>query len=275
MKYIIFAALAVSLVACNGLDGRPGTPGAPGSAGDAGTPGATGATGAQGPQGVPGTNAPAPYAIYDSIPSPLPYSVVSEGFAATGTSEFGDTIQFAPGTSRVLQSATVVMVTYGEQPSYVTEMTLKLYDPSDLTNPIAIYPRLVTISARAPSDPTCPASGGPWAQWRDPSGVCHNGQAFEIVFDLSGTVLPMVPKTIVATVSYATNATDSSISANDPVNSLNVGLVVDGTAASVGTRVGPDAVQSLGMAPTGALRDSVATDDAWGYHPAIRITAAP
>ncbi len=55
-----------------------------------------------------------PAVIYDSTPQPLPPNVVSQGFQATSTDEFGDYIAFVPGPDRELSSVTVTMSAWGE-----------------------------------------------------------------------------------------------------------------------------------------------------------------
>src|SRR5436190_2074737 len=47
--------------------------------------------------------------IYNSIPSTLPGNIASAGYEATGTSEFGDRVQFSNGTSRTLVGVTQTM----------------------------------------------------------------------------------------------------------------------------------------------------------------------
>src|SRR6185503_2306480 len=54
-------------------------------------------------------------AIYDNIPNPLPGNLSSWGFEATGTSEFGDRVMFAPATPRNLSTVTVTMSSWGCQ----------------------------------------------------------------------------------------------------------------------------------------------------------------
>ena len=51
---------------------------------------------------------------HDFVDAPLPISSVSQAFAATSTTEFGDVVQLATG-SRQLQSVTVGLVSFACQ----------------------------------------------------------------------------------------------------------------------------------------------------------------
>src|SRR5262249_6001974 len=126
--------------------------------------------------------APQPVAVYDSFPSPVPPSLVSEGFQATATSEFGDSITLA-GTARKGDKARFVMVTW-DQHAYTYPLTLNLYHASDLAHPFAAVTQQFDIPARPPADPSC--SDGRWLA----SDGCHYGFAFPVTFDLTGVTLP-------------------------------------------------------------------------------------
>ena len=47
--------------------------------------------------------------VYNSIPSPLPPNMISQGFQSDAMSEFGDFIHLQSGTNRVLRNITVTM----------------------------------------------------------------------------------------------------------------------------------------------------------------------
>src|ERR1700682_5714277 len=53
--------------------------------------------------------------IYNNIPNPLPGNLDSWGYEATGTSEFGDRVAFAPATGRAAKTVTVTMSSFGCQ----------------------------------------------------------------------------------------------------------------------------------------------------------------
>ena len=76
--------------------------------------------------------------VYSSIPSPLPPNVVSLGYQATQTSEFGDLIQLG-GTDRVLKHVTLAMSDWAlasdypsfpgsSGPTWSHPLTLNLYN---------------------------------------------------------------------------------------------------------------------------------------------------
>ena len=58
--------------------------------------------------GATSTTALSATVVYDATPNPVPPNVVSLGFEATSTSEFGDYVHLA-GTDRVLNTVTVTM----------------------------------------------------------------------------------------------------------------------------------------------------------------------
>ena len=55
---------------------------------------------------------PSPTKVYDAIGPTVPGNVVSVGFEATASSEFGDLVRLAPG-GRLPKSATVLMSSWG------------------------------------------------------------------------------------------------------------------------------------------------------------------
>lgn len=262
-----------------------------GPQGPAGPPGATGPTGPQGPAGATGTfdtscvissmDYPAfrdcvlaPATIFDSIPSPTPPNVPSEGFQCCQNSEVGDQITLA-GTARKAVSATVLMSSWSLLSSYpgmsaagyTHPITLNLY--SDAGHAAAHTPDLgsvtqnVLVPWRPPADPTCP--GG--TAWRAGNGSCYNGYAFPIVFNLGGMTLP---NTFVYGVAYNTNTWGYvPIGAAGPYESLNVGLNSTPPIA-VGTDVDADAVwRSIGK-PSGPF----APETGWTpYTPAVKFKA--
>jgi hypothetical protein len=162
------------------------------------------------------------------------------------------------------------MVTYTEMPTYTWPLTLKLYNPGDLANPFAFVTRTFVIPARHPADPAC--SGGAWLA---ANGVCYNGEAFVVTFDLSGTILP---EQFVYTIAYNTQSWGA-----DPTGvwgyycNLNVGLVADPPA--VGDR-GDVYVNSHWTGVDGPYQDTGAGDvlraaTGWLLHPAARFEVAP
>src|SRR5690242_2786289 len=83
-----------------------------------------------------GTGLASPAIIYDSIPSPLPPNVVSEGYECCTRGQVGDQITFA-GTQRQLGTVTVTMSNwayqsaypgFGDASGYTVPLTLNLYN---------------------------------------------------------------------------------------------------------------------------------------------------
>jgi hypothetical protein len=276
------AVLALALAACGGSvgpagpqgpvgpQGPTGATGADGQAGATGAQGPAGSSGAQGPAGPQGPAAPGPVAVYDAFPAALPPSVPSHSFQAQSTSEFGDYVKLVPNTGRNLSKVSVAMVTYTEMPTYTWPLTLKLYNPSDLTTPFAFVTRTVTIPARHPSDPSCPAGA-----WLATNGHCYNGEAFVVTFDLSGTILP---EEFVYTIAYNTQSWGvNPTGVWGYYNNLNVGLVTDAPAA--GDR-GDVYVNSHWTGVDGPYGDTGAGDvlraaTGWTLHPIAKFEVAP
>src|SRR5258705_4059789 len=180
--------------------------------------------------GSDATNAPRP--VYESIPSPIPPSLVSEAYQATATSEFGDSITLA-GTARKAASAKFVMVTWATG-AYTYPITLNLYRPGDLVHPFATKTQQFGIPARPAADPSC--SDGRWLA----SDGCHYGYAFPITFDLTGVTLP---DTFVYGIALNTQSYGAQPTAQDGYyNSLNIGLV--SMPPATGTRVAGTVHQS-------------------------------
>src|SRR5688572_10651074 len=145
--------------------------------------------------------------VYNNIPSPLPGNLVSLGYEATSTSEFGDRIKFSTGTGGNLLTATVTMSSWGcESGTWFMEncvttpgstfshpITLNIYNVGSGNLPGALIGSVTqtfNIPYRPSSDPDC-ADGA----WQDASGNCWNGLATNITFDLSS--LPNVPNEVI------------------------------------------------------------------------------
>jgi hypothetical protein len=185
--------------------------------------------------------------IYDATPTPLPPNVVSLGFEATSTSEFGDLVTLA-GTDRALEEVTVTMsdwalfsdystdVRYmGDSVNWTHPITLTVYD-SALT-PLASTTQTVTIPWRPVADPTCSTP----TAWRAGDGNCYNGKAFNATFDLSSPAVTL-PNDVIVGVAFDTQHYGAApIGSAGPYNSLNVG-VPSGQTASVGTDQNADNV---------------------------------
>jgi hypothetical protein len=221
--------------------------------------------------------------IYNSIPSPLPPNVVSLGYQATSTSEFGDYIQF--GTlSRDLTNVTVTMsnwalqsenIGFGTSAGYVVPLTLNLYNPVGAGSTPATGSLIAarTVNALIPWRPEADVACGTGFL---SGGNCYNGLATNVTFDFSGVT---VPDALIFGLAFNTQSYGASPTlANGPYNSLNFGFnTVSGP--SVGVDVNPDAVQwntSFGGFLTSGVAGTFGPDTAWsGYVPAIQFDAVP
>jgi hypothetical protein len=196
----------------------------------------------------------APVPTYDSIPVVVPPSYVSKGFQATSTSEFGDLVTLGGSSERVLKTVTVEFVSWtcgnwativgndcvtdaGTGATYAKPITLNVYNPANLAAPLASVTPTVQVPFRPSRDEAMCGSGV--FQWHSPvSGLCHNGYAFPVTFDLTSLDVT-VPDTIVVSVAYNTQTQGyAPTGAPDPANSLNVALNTTGPA-TIGTDVNP------------------------------------
>jgi hypothetical protein len=188
--------------------------------------------------------------IYNSVPQPLPPNLPSLGYQATSTQEFGDNIAFA-GTNRRVTKVTVTMsdwALHSDYPSmdaagWTHPITLNLYTV-DHSGPNPARGSLITtvtqtfgIPWRPEADPTCPGGG---TAWRAGDGLCYNGLAFNITFDLSSLNV-ILPNEIIYGIAYNTETHGyTPIGAPGPYNSLNVGL--NDLPPTTGTDVEEDAL---------------------------------
>ena len=176
--------------------------------------------------------------IYNSTPAVLPGNVPSLGYQANQTQEFGDLISFAAGP-RSLTKVTAVMSdwalesTYeavGTSAGYNVPLTLTLYNVG-AGNSVGAAIATRTINSFVPwrpeADPTC--AGG---AWRDATGTCYNGFAFEVSFDFTGIA---APNSLIYGLAFNTQTWGYAPTGSPgPYNSLNFGL------SSVGPSVGSD-----------------------------------
>ena len=146
--------------------------------------------------------------IYDSQPNPLPGNLPSRAFQAKQTSEFGDQIVFAAGP-RELGTASVVFSSFAcEAGAWNTG------DCHPHPERPSITPSPSTSMRSTPRTRPCPArssrrSPRSWRSrsvlrpsglrhcaqclpggWQGPDGVCFNGFAFTVEFDLGGVTGP-------------------------------------------------------------------------------------
>jgi hypothetical protein len=171
--------------------------------------------------------------IYSSIQNPLPGNVVSLGYQATSTAEFGNRIQFGPG-GRMLTNATVTMSNWSLNSQYpmmspagwTHPLTLNLYNVNPDGTPGSLI-HSSTVTADIP--------------WR-PEVFGFNGIAFNVDFELPNVV---VPDEIIFGLAYNTQTHGyNPIGVAGPYNSLNFGLLDTATFGppSVGIDVNPDSL---------------------------------
>jgi hypothetical protein len=94
---------------------------------------------------------------------------------------------------------------------------------------LATVTKNVTIPWRPVADPTCPD-----LKWKDSTGSCNNGYAFNANFDLSSLNVTL-PNDIIVSLAYNTQSYGTApIGVDGPYNSLNV-AVPENQPVTVGT----------------------------------------
>jgi hypothetical protein len=242
-------------------------------------------------------------AIYDATVTPLPGNLPSLGYEATSTSEFGDAITFA-GTARNLKSVTVTLSSWGCE-------TGSWFNSTCVTTPGATFSHPITLNIYAAGNPTPgaliasstqtfsipfrPSSdnvncvGGAWRQTS--TGLCFNGLATNVTFDLSSLNV-VLPDAVVFGVVYNTThygpapigqgAPCFSASGGCGYDALNVAL---SPSVATGSKPYPDTVYwntsfsgfycDGGAGGTGTFRiDNTTSGCDWaGLIPAAKFTA--
>src|SRR5229473_8241684 len=111
-----------------------------------------------------GATAPAPAAeavIFNSIPSPLPGNVISEGFECCQVREFGDGIVFPSGTGGTLTTVTVIMSSWAcTSGNWFTPGTC-ITQPKDAKFAQPITMNIYTVDDTNPAQPKAGAALGP------------------------------------------------------------------------------------------------------------------
>ncbi|HSX35702.1 MAG TPA: hypothetical protein VLH84_02085 [Patescibacteria group bacterium] len=246
--------------------------------------------------------------IYSNVPSPQPGNVTSEAFEATSTSEFGGQVQFG-GTERNDPTVTVLMSSWGCQnghwysgdcstatgATFSEPVTLNVYNvgAANALGPLVTSKTLTfNIPFRPSADPVhCTGSdAGKWYNTAD--GICYNGFATPISFDLTGATLP---NTAIVTLAYNTSHYGATpygestpcygVNGGCGYDSLNVGLVNAAPAVGSNPVANSDYLNSLwngaycdnGTSGTGTLRfdtGSTGADPVCPYQPVFMVTAA-
>jgi hypothetical protein len=247
-------------------------------------------------------NAVSGQVIYDSTVNPQPGNLPSVGAEAYAFKELGDNITFA-GSVRRAKSVTVTMSSWGCQggawfshdcattpgSTFSIPVTLNIYAAGSPTPgaPIAARTQTFNIPYRPSSDNTN-CTGGRWYQAS--SGICFNGLANNITFDLTSLNL-VLPNSVVYGITYnttsygpspiGTSAACFGTAAGCPYDSLNIALapvVTVGTKTFYDTLYWNDAYASNycdnGLAGTGTFRLDSPTSACWiGQVPAAQFNA--
>lgn len=255
---------------------------------------------------LPGTVMAAGSTIYNTMPSPVPGNVVSLGYEATSTAEFGDQLAFGSGP-RVVRDVTVLMSSWGCEAgnwysatcattpgaTFSHPITINLYNVGSggsVGTPIGSKTQTFNIPFR-PSSDSVNCTGGRWYNAAD--STCYNGLATPITFT---NVNLTVPNNVILTIAYNTShygaapignsAACYSSSGGCGYDSLNVGLVDPAATQTVGTNPAPNgaylsstwagAYCDGGTGGTSFLRlDAAFGACNWtGYKPALTVTAS-
>lgn len=235
--------------------------------------------------------------VYNNIKNPVPGNVVSLGYEATSTSEFGGQVEFA-GLDRENPKVTVLMSSWGCESgswynancvttpgaTFTHPITLNIYNVGagdSVGSPLATKTTTFTMPYR-PSTDTTHCSGGRWFD----GATCFNGKAFEIEFEFPGVTLP---NKAIITVAYNTthygenpigqSATCFGTTQGCPYDSLNVGAE---TSLTVGTPMPSDKDAYLDSTWSGAYCDNGGAGSGtlrldagcWeGYLPSFKVEA--
>ena len=186
--------------------------------------------------------------VYDSIPSPTPPNVPSQGFQCCATAEIGDEVKLEVDTPRRTGYTTVLMSSWSLHSNYLTMPTAGYSHPITLNiyldaasarehTPAQTVTQSFVIPWRPEADSTC--TGG--TAWRAADGKCYNGFAFTIAFDLRALNYDL-PDQFIYGIAYNTATWGyAPIGAPGPYESLNVGLNSTPPVA-VGADAYPDGV---------------------------------
>ncbi len=243
-------------------------------------------------------------AIYNNIPNSQPRNVVSLGFEATGTSEFGGEVSFV-GSARSNPTVTVLMSSWGCEngnwhsnncsttpgATFPVPITLNVYNTGTGTTQGSAPGSLITsvtksfaIPYRPSADTRCTNdAAGKWFSTAD--NTCYNGYATPISFNLANITLPAQ-----AVISVAYNTSDyghapvghsacsaaTTTAAGCGYDSLNVGTA---DSLTVGSQLKPnDAYQDTlndSCINNGPLTPFGLDVGCWtGYQPAFKVTAS-
>lgn len=200
--------------------------------------------------------------VYNNMYNPAPGNYVSQGFECCQVQAVGGLISMSSGGT--LEVARFGMSSWAKASDWVgfggntgagftAPITLTIFDGTGGTLGAQLFTTTSSqyIPYRPEADATCP--GG--TAWRDQTGACFNGMAFEIAFAPIGWLLPQDIGYVLSyntqTVGYNPTGTPT------PMNSINVGL----RAGLGGTTVG-STINALYDMTTGGM---TVDDGSYGY----------
>jgi Collagen triple helix repeat (20 copies) len=300
---------ATGAIGATGATGAIGATGATGSQGPQGGTGATGsqgATGATGATGAPG-NGGTPSVVYNDIPSPLPDSLIAEGFQAGGAAEFGGAVQLA-GSARSNPVVTVVLDSFGCESgtgtscqttpgsAFSAPITLNIHNVNpdgSVGSLVASYTNTFEIPYRPSETASC--TGGQAGYYVGGDGACHPSLSVAVTFDLGGQRVTLPNDAVVSvalnTTTYGYQPQGSQFpchatSEGCGYDDLNISLVPSTMAPSVGSQPQASTIYE-NTATRGTNANGVLnvlgpdTNDttSWGvagggyYQPAIEVSA--
>ena len=226
--------------------------------------------------------------IYNNLPKPKPGNVVSVGFQATSTSEFGGQVEFA-GMARSNPAVTVMMSSWGCQEgswnggscktvpgaTFSQPLTLNVYEVQGNNEPgaqVASVTQTFNIPYRPSASKKCTGEqAGEWSH----AGECFNGKATQVTFNLGAVTLPSK-----AILSVAFNTSNygaaplgpqpcaAFVPSRCPYDALNVG-VQDGFSNPAGT---PPTVGAF-PAPDIAYVNGAPEEEWTGFQPLFEVKA--
>ena len=217
--------------------------------------------------------------IYDTIPSPLPTNLVSEGYECCEIAELGNEIGFS-GTARQLTDVTVTLSNwayasaypgFGTSAGFTVPLTLNLYNAGagGAVGSLIATDTIAAFIQWRPEPDGCDTQSGFTV-----GGTCYHGLAEDVTFDFSGVTLP---DQVIYGLAFNTETYGASpTGVHGPYDSLNFGLTT--TSPSVGSDVVPGTLDiNAGPYPlTSGTPGVFGPDIDWApYDPAIQFDAVP
>lgn len=186
--------------------------------------------------------------VFSNLPATMPANVPSLGVQAYSMPELGDQVRLEANTPRRAGSVTVLMSNWAEWSSYPSlpsggflhAITLNIYRNAAQAaahTPVRTLTQTFLIPWKPAHDPSCPG-----AAWKSPiDGLCYNGFAFTITFDVRPWNYNL-PEKFIYGIAYNTESRGyNPLNVAGPYNSLNVGFNAT-SGPTVGVDVNSDAL---------------------------------